>query len=128
MKLPRSTFTIVFEAPHEYAGLEVVLSRRLPLGLLFEMQASASDLEPETVERFADAALVSWNLEDDDGPVPATAAGMMRQDYALLMTLVNKWTEVVTQPGAPLDGGSANGKPSPGPPARTGRSSRNRRN
>lgn len=120
MKLETKTVTLAFEAPHEYAGLEVRLRRSLPLKLLFEFQkVEETGLTAEVIEQFAAAALVSWNLEDDDGPVPATAEGLMGQDVGFVGALIRNWQEVLTQPAAPLGGDSPNGGPSREPSVTT---------
>ena len=44
-------------------------------------------------DSFADA-LVEWNLEDHKGnPVPATKAGVYRQEFPFLMQIIAAWTE-----------------------------------
>lgn len=37
--------------------------------------------------------LVEWSVEDDDGPVPADAAGMMRLDTPDAMAIVKAWMD-----------------------------------
>ena len=114
MKLTKGNITLAFEAPHEYAGLEVELRKAIPLELLFAFQEVAEKgLSRDTIERFAKEILVGWNLEDDAGPVPATCEGLMRQDIAFVNTIVLQWQRSISEPSAPLGGDSPSGEPSP---------------
>lgn len=58
-------------------------------------------------------ALDSWNLlDDDDQPVPATHAGVMAQDFPLVMAIIEGWMEAIGGVPTPLDPRSDDGAPS----------------
>jgi hypothetical protein len=67
----------------------------------------------ELFDAFA-KALISWNLEDDDGvPVPATAKGIDGfPDSRLMSTIVNTWMDAVSGVDDELGKDSSSGKPS----------------
>lgn len=62
-------------------------------------------------------ALVSWNLEDEDGqPVPTTLEGIEDQDFAFIMKVVHVWLDRLTGPSEELGKGSSGGEKFPGRP------------
>ena len=98
----------------EYDGAEVRLLLNVPLGLAFQIQDLVEEgKEREMVDEFANSVLVSWNLVDDAGnAIPSDADGIQRVDSAFLTTVMQKWSEVVGQPPAPLSEISENGNTS----------------
>lgn len=55
-------------------------------------------------------ALVSWNLDDDDGdPIPATAEAVMGEDADFILPVIMSWLEAIGSVAAPLGPGSSNG-------------------
>ena len=113
-------YKLVF-ADEEFAGLEVV-TRPLPIGDYLEMVA-LMDERPETLRQSKDksvnilgifaGALISWNLEADDGtPVPATLEGMTSQDYELCLEVIRAYIDAINGVPAPLDEPSPSGEPS----------------
>lgn len=62
------------------------------------------------------SSLVSWNLEDEDGPVPATREAIEEQDFELVMKIVNSWLTQVTGVSDDLGKDSPNGQRFPGQP------------
>jgi hypothetical protein len=44
---------------------------------------------------FVDEAQPTWDIVDHRGPVPATAQGMLRLPLALVLNLVNGWTDTL---------------------------------
>lgn len=85
--------TIAFAEDHALYGLEIEVEKRVPIGVV--LGASAGDvaraIEP-LIKR-----ITSWNLEDDDGPVPVTRAAFDEQfDLEAAGALISAWMEVVT--------------------------------
>lgn len=105
-------------------------------GLLVEMKgisvgtfmevAEMADLDPRNfsaadmprVKRLFEIvadSLAEWNLlDDEDQPVPATHAGVMSQDFPLVMAIIEGWMEAIGGVPTPLDQPSADGKQSGG--------------
>lgn len=54
-------------------------------------------------------ALDSWNLEDDDGPVPATLEGLQDQEFDFSLAIVMAWLNAVGGVSAELGKGSTSG-------------------
>lgn len=62
-------------------------------------------------------ALVSWNLEDEEGDeVPATGEGMEGQDFDLVLKIVNSWLDAITGVSKDLGKDSSSGEKFPGQP------------
>ena len=96
-KLPKRTAHVAFEEGHAFHGLEVELSLSVPLATTFELarlgKNAREDAEP-FIRAFAQHVLVSWNVEDDNGPVPATpdgVVGALTQD--VLLELFEQWKD-----------------------------------
>lgn len=110
-------YKLVFADP-DMDGL-VVRVRSIRIGELRELitlaqldldHVSAADADKvgRMFEVFADA-LISWNVEDDQGePVPATLAGVSTQDGDFILLIVREWLNIFTVAG-PLGNGSSPG-------------------
>ena len=121
-RIPARTARLVFEG--DYAGAEVVVRLDLPIGQVLsflDQSLSAEDGQtPATakanlilLQRFAATALISWNLENDEGqPIPATAEGILQVPVVFAQLLLAKWAEAISNPPDPLAGVSANGSTS----------------
>lgn len=101
-------YELVFDQDSgDFAGLELTL-KGLSIGKylkIAELAESASDGQGDLgplFTAFADA-LISWNLEDDNGPVPATFEGVQEQELDFVMTLITKWLTSVAGVSAPLE-------------------------
>jgi hypothetical protein len=122
----RTTYTLVFE-DEEYEGLEVKVTS-ISLGAMVELRGLATlkdkidrkEISGEEAisaslkmfRTFADA-LVSWNLEHEDGtPVPATLDGVQTQDLDFIMVVIGAWTSAVAAVPGPLGAPSSSGEPS----------------
>jgi hypothetical protein len=103
-------------------GLEV-LAKSVPTGDFLDLMEAAGkmdltsqDFDPEDlkavrvlIEGFA-KALVSWNLEDEDGqPVPATLQGVRDQELDFLLPIVTAWMDAVAGVSASLGKASGSG-------------------
>ena len=91
---------------HDLAGLEVTM-RGLTVDALLQVVGMSKALEAAAdVAAKAEVAsgvfttlarnLVAWNLEDDAGPVPATAEGVTSQDLDFVTDLLLAWVEAVS--------------------------------
>lgn len=122
-KAKRKIYRLKFGPPDypELAGLEVVM-KSLSTGDLLKVGRGSVRLgededgtdsvkrAEEVTQMFSIMArsLVSWNLEDDDGPVPATLDGLMDQDLDLVLPLIQAWTGAmasVPPPSLPASNG-----------------------
>lgn len=116
----RKTYKLKWPEGHDLHGLEVT-TKGLSVEATFELASLAAGLgsDAATEEKvktanllfagFA-ARLVSWNLEDDDTPVPATLEGVQDQDMGFMISLITTWMDAVSSVDSPLPGGSANGQ------------------
>lgn len=119
MGFRRPPLLVTFEPGDDLHGLEVRL-RRLSVRQLLDVatlaEAVGTDQEEQStwaLVEYVAAAVVSWNLEDDDGvPVPTDAASFLDQDMVLILRIVGRWMDVADVP-APLDRPSNGGSPSP---------------
>jgi hypothetical protein len=106
-----------------------VRAHSAPIGLFMQLGTLADELEgsddntdtgmtamlrtiQELVDLFAQV-LVSWDLvDDDDQPVPATAAGLLTLDVEELMFIITAWQNAVAAVAPPLPDASNAGSPS----------------
>lgn len=106
------TLRLVFEDP-EYEGLEVV-TRRVPLETFLRLarlqDSSGIDEVAGLINDFAEAALVSWNLEQNGEPIPVTAEAFRSQDFEFAMVIIRAWLNAVAAVPVPLDKPSQNGE------------------
>lgn len=112
---PRRTYLLDF-AGTELDGLEV-RTRSVPLGKFLEMGELAELVEDTEVISAAHqrqattgmldlfvSALVSWNLQDDDGEdVPTTSAGMASLDPKHVTMMITAWQTAIADVPAPLN-------------------------
>ena len=109
-RLPQRNARLVFSG--DYQGAEVVVRLNLPIGTFMEFQDIVADPKSGVAvyEIFAKSGLVSWNLEDEAGAIPATMEGLRRVDPSFATLIIQKWTEAIQNPPVPLVETSANGK------------------
>lgn len=71
----------------------------VPLATFFDIQVLMSSEKPtevrDAMRLFGDDILDGWDIQDDDGDVPATAAGFMMLPMSLATEIVTTWTEVM---------------------------------
>ncbi|HUV73871.1 MAG TPA: hypothetical protein VMW79_06155 [Anaerolineae bacterium] len=99
-KLAPRTALLVFE--DEYKGAEVRAMLDHPLGMFIEAQKLQESQDIEGLCRFVAGILVDWNIEDEQGPLPATYEGILRAYPALINTLITEWMKAQVTPTAPL--------------------------
>lgn len=120
MGFKRRTYTLTFEG--DFEGLEVVtkpMSVETWLYLTGQSEDADDQTEKTSAERgaegirlFADA-LVSWNLEEEDGtPVPTTREAIHDQEMKMIDTIVGAWTNAAAKVADPLPETSSDGEQS----------------
>lgn len=119
-QVPRRTARVTFEEGHDYHGAEITLNLDLPTAAIFELQRLQAEDADAAVRMFADDALVTWNIEDNGVPVPATYEGAKTQPAAFILTLMRRWQEAATEVPAPLGQASSGTDSSVVPLAQTG--------
>lgn len=113
-------YKLVFEDP-EFAGLEIT-TKPMPTGDYLEMLALMEE-RPETTreskvqhERITEifaTALLSWNLETEDGdPIPADLDQLRSLDLDLTLAVIRAYLDAISDVPAPLDEPSPSGGPS----------------
>lgn len=119
-----------------FDGLELTLSLSVQTGEFIDFQKNrwgmGADIETQAaaVEWFAENVLMGWNhVEDDEAhtPTPATYAGLLTLDPALVLEIMRRWREAVTDIDTPLDPPSTVGTKSKAPSTRRAPSSRSQR-
>ncbi|WP_377271929.1 hypothetical protein [Peterkaempfera sp. SMS 1(5)a] len=120
-KVKRKTYKLVWQEGHDLEGLEVMV-RSLDTGQFLKLTGARADRdaggeqEENGTRRMLDmlaANLVSWNAEDEDGqPIPATIDGILAQDVAFNVAVIDAWTEAINGVPAPLSQTSSDGQPS----------------
>jgi len=109
-------FRITF-ADSEYEGFEAYATS-LKLGEMLAITSVASnlksqtfsDIDTETQFKVFGQALVSWNLEEEDGtPIPATYESLKDQDVDFVLKLIGGWFRAITSTDSPLNENSSDG-------------------
>ncbi len=97
----------------EYQGLEVRLTG-LTTGEFLEfaaLNANSEDAnETEKLLQFFARHLISWNLEDENGPVPATLEGVKDNDLSMSVFIMEAWTAALTEVPAKTEKKSSDGE------------------
>jgi len=81
-KLPPRTATLQFEG--DYEGAEVVVRLDAPLNVADDLE----DDDPRRNIRLIPRLVVSWNLEDDDGPIPVDYDAMIARVHPAFLGLI----------------------------------------
>ncbi len=118
-KRPEKHYRLTFAEPEDMAGFEVIMRRMssdefLTLtGLASDGIASSGSQTTEAgKELFAmlGTAVVSWNLEDDDGaPVAPSAAALLALDWEFVTRLTGAYLDAAAGVAPPLPAGSNGG-------------------
>ncbi len=121
--------TTIYElmfADAELEGLEV-RAKSVPSGTLLDLMDAASKVDV-TVKSFSPGdllaikqlltgfaeALVSWNLEEEDGtPVPPTLESVHAQEITFIMPIVTAWMDAVAGVSSDLGKDSGSGETFP---------------
>ena len=125
-KLERREAVLKFDADTPLSGAEVTTALDVPIRQFLSLQRRFEDKEGNASDRsealfaaFADAALVSWNIEDADGPIPATAEGIMNLPFEHANALIDAWLGAVVGGSPNSASGSKSGEQSQGLSATT---------
>jgi hypothetical protein len=119
-KRERRVYRLVFDDP-EFEGLEV-RARSIPIRDLKRLMALDTESDSkgdraaaitEMMFSFAEA-LVSWNMEDDNGPVPPTLESIEAEDADFMMMIIGQWLSVISRvdDASPLPATSGSGSQS----------------
>jgi hypothetical protein len=118
----RRTYSLEFEGSAEYDGLIVKCRpptvgealENLDLAWLTDDEISDEDRAQrlrDLYETFA-GRLVSWNIEIDGNPVPATLDGLLALDHDFGIRIVRNWLFETSAVPRPLDDDSTSGEQS----------------
>ena len=79
-------------------GAEVMCRMSISLGEMLALRdlSNSEDGVRDAYAKFAADVLVSWDIEDDDGPVPPTAEGFMRLPSGIASSIMAAWGEQLT--------------------------------
>lgn len=133
-KYESNTYTLRFDEGHRFHGLTMKV-KSVPLGDFTKIVAMASKAEEAAkaqdggqnaspddlaaMDGMFDAlgrALVMWDLEDEDGLIPATREGLDRLDFEFVMALVMEWLTGIGGVSQKLGKDFVSGGTSPVPP------------
>lgn len=94
----RKVYKLDFEGT-EYDGLEVRI-KGLTTGEFLELvtltgSTSEGSGETEKLLKLLFTHIVSWNLQEDDEPVPMTFEGIRSNDLAMNMRIIDAWTDAM---------------------------------
>lgn len=97
----------------EYDGLEVRI-RGLTTGEYLELvtltgSTSEGSGETEKLLKLMSTHLDTWNLQEDDEPVPATFEGIRANDLAMNMRIIDAWTDAMVSVPASTEKKSQSG-------------------
>lgn len=111
-KLPERTARIDF-SQSDYAGAEVHVTLKIKIGTFREWEQIRADADIDSVADIILTLVKSWNLEDEDGPIPLTRDGIDRiDDLAFLLAIMDGWRGAiagVTEVAADLKAPSSSG-------------------
>lgn len=100
-------FTLDF-ADTDAAGA-VVKVRSIPIGELMSFTGMTRQREAEELAKY----LVEWNLEDDNGPLPLTAEGVLSLEEPFMDFIYVEWLRATRGISVPFAKRSAGGGRSP---------------
>ena len=108
-EIPKRTAVLTFKGT-DYDGAEIKVRLNVGLGFFLEMQGLAGTEQAlELYGKFAQAALMEWNLEDGGKKLPPNEKGMLAIPPALANIIINSWVEAMAQPPTPLSKPSDDG-------------------
>lgn len=115
---PRKVYKLEF-ATEELAGLEVKVES-LSIRDYVRMTELVSNVDSDKPEQEAIddllagflSCFVSWNLEQDGNPMPATIESMYSLKLDFILQIIMAWLGAIAGVSRPLPGGSPDGKQS----------------
>ena len=102
---------IVLEFEGEYEAAHVVCRGSVPISTFLTFQNIEDDLETGFRD-FADNVLIRWDLEDEQGEIPANGDGMMRLPPDLATVILSSWSDATANPQNGSEPESLNGSTS----------------
>ena len=105
----KKLYKLTFKDP-VYEGFEVTVTS-VPMETMLWVQGlgdRVSDIAktPDGFRQMVDVlvgAILSWNLEDDDGrPIPVSAGALLAEDPAFVKDVIVAWTAAITGVSGPL--------------------------
>jgi hypothetical protein len=120
-KKQTTIYELTFEDP-DLEGLEI-RARSVPSGDLLDLMDAASKVDATSktfsandlsaIEQLLNGfakALVSWNLEEEDGtPVPPTLEKVREQEFIFILPVVTAWMDAIAGVSADLGKDSGSG-------------------
>tara|TARA_R110002020_G_scaffold165056_2_gene352276 strand:- start:4100 stop:4480 length:381 start_codon:yes stop_codon:yes gene_type:complete len=92
--------------------MKVQVDMDVPLSTFFDLQIWMASQEPQLVKDsftlFGDKILMSWDIQDEDGDIPADSSGFLSLPFSLATAIITAWTTQVGSPKKKL-GSSLNG-------------------
>jgi len=112
-RLPKRTALLTFVGDFEGAEVRCALDVTLRIALQID-ELRESGPHQEMLRLFAEAILMEWNLDDDDGqPIPPTFEGMQDLSPPFLSAMIGAWSSAMGEPSPPLAEPSNDGAMSP---------------
>ena len=102
------TFTLEFYGT-DLAGA-IVKMRSCSIGTIQELKNPENGLDEE-LQIIADH-IIEWNLEDENGPIPATVEGLKQLEIPVRDLIYVEWQKATKGITAPLDHRSSDGEKS----------------
>ena len=95
--IPKNVVPIIFEEDSAWHGAEIGVRLNVSLNTYLHITRSASD-EEQLLSRYAlfvSEVVDSWNLSDDDGPLPLSEDGVSKLPLKLVNDLITRWANAV---------------------------------
>jgi hypothetical protein len=108
-KLPVKEIQLVLA--DEMADAEIVCKASVPISTFLLFQ-NVEDRIEAAYRSFGDTVLLRWDLEDENGPIPATGEGMLRLPPEIGAMIVGGWSDTVANPQQGSEAASKNGSTS----------------
>lgn len=123
-KKQTTIYELTFEDP-DLEGLEIK-AKSVPSGDLLDLMDAASKVDVTTktfssddlsaIEQLLNGfakALVSWNLEEEDGtPIPPTLEKVREQEFIFILPIVTAWMDAIAGVSSDLGKDSGSGETS----------------
>jgi hypothetical protein len=120
-RLQRRLARLTFIGNAKLEGAEVMVRINVSVADVLALQEMSMSQEPQdqiaTLKLFGEKMLVSWNLEDENGPIPLDMTRIPAEEAALI---ISGWVEALGKVPGPLVPKSPDGDMLPGEPIPTG--------
>ena len=92
---PRETYARIIGEDDLEGMLALVKIRPISRGYYQEMLTKPDEA---IYEQFVNEVVREWNLEDDDGPIPASSEHLNRVDRTTLSAIIGGWFQALNAP------------------------------